>query len=63
MGVLVIRASLFGVCIRAGDFWKLPAELPVFKLHVIRARNPFFRQPAREQPYGLNDLRLLGGSG
>ena len=37
MGVLVIKALLFGVCTRAPDFWKLPSSelsLLSMRLHV-----------------------------
>ena len=51
MGVLAIRALLFGVHFRAPDFWKLPDHPPSFCTPVAAAARGWSTCPARHREF------------
>ena len=51
VGVLIIRDLLFGVYLRAPEFWKLPSSLTAFRSHCTLKR--VYRVQARAHVAGL----------
>ena len=50
VGVLVIRALLFGVCIRAPDFWKLPHTTRIRTASAYKRHAGFISSTVAEGP-------------